>query len=180
MEKEPQTFENAKAKLNTQDKQYVNALGVMLGSFLGLGVTQYPRDEQSPATQLAQDLSTETSKKDSETLRKEGALRNLLKEKIGLLQKGQSDPKLNAEIQSWQQKNPELMAQFAKINGQANSKNGLLAYYIKDLKPSELQRVLKLATDPEEQKVIQQMISKQNRKSMTSPMAGTRSMAVQQ
>jgi hypothetical protein len=72
------------------------------------------------------------------------------------------------------------MAQFSKINGQANSKNGLLAYYIKDLKPSELQRVLKLATDPEEQKVIQQMISKQNRKSMTSPMAGTRSMAVQQ
>lgn len=159
MVKEPNDSTYAWNKLNKNERNYANAFGVMAGSFLGLNITQYPKYESSKGMQLARLLSPVASNKDAETLRQESGLRNLLKAQIDT-----KDPKATQAIKEWLAKYPALKAQEAKLRGQAKSKTGLLSYYAKDLNLEQLKRVLEVATDVDEKKVIQDLIYKQTKK----------------
>jgi len=156
MEREPQTFENAKLKLSNEQKK-MNALLMMLGTFTGVGLTQYPKDNPTKAMQLARTLSSATSNKDAETKRTEGALRNLMKAQVEAIATGGDVNKVSAEIRRFTEKYPTLQKEMNKIMGQAQSETGLFSYYIKDLTRPELERVQKVATD-KELEVVEKML----------------------
>ena len=163
MVKEPGTFEYAVNKFNENERNYLNALMVMAGTFTGIGVTQYPKADRSKAVQLAAQLSPFVSKKDAEQRRIEGGLRNLLADKFDLLKQGKDTRKVDAEIERWMRINPNLNKKFSAINTQAGSKTGLIALYAKDLPVEALKRVLQVADDPDERAVIEKLIRKQSK-----------------
>lgn len=163
MVKEPRTFEYAVNKFNENERNYLNALMVMAGTFTGIGITQYPKADRSKAVQLAAQLSPFVSKKDAEQRRIEGGLRNLLADKFDLLKQGKDTRKVDMEIERWMRINPDLNKKFSAINSQAGSKTGLIALYAKDLPVEALKRVLQVADDPDERAVIEKLIRKQSK-----------------
>jgi len=162
MVKEPRDFEYGVNKALTHEQKYTNAIVTIVASFLGMGITQYPKDDPSQALQLARQLSPTVSKKDEETLRQEGGLRSLLKAQ--LTESGAEQEKAKAAVQRWLNKYPTLRAEMGKLLAQAKSKTGLLAYYGKDLNADQLKRVREKATDADEIKLIDSMITRAMKK----------------
>ena len=158
MVKEPRDLQYGINKAVTHEQKMTNAIVTMVASFLGMGITQYPKDDPSQALQLARQLSPAVSKKDEETLRQEGGLRNLLKAQ--LTEQGEEREKAKAAVQRWLQQYPALRAEMAKLQSQVKSKTGLLAYYGKDLNADQLRRVREKATDVDEIKLIDSMIKR--------------------
>lgn len=148
MQREPQTRENAKVKLSNEQK-YDNALLMMLGTFVGVGITQYPKDDPSKAMQLTRQLSTATSSKDAETKRTEGALRNLYKAQQEALRANEPVERINREIQSYMNKYPALRKEQNDLLSQAKSQTGLFSYYAKDVSLDGLLRIRKVAEGAE-------------------------------
>lgn len=148
MQREPQTRENAKMKLSNEQK-YDNALLMMLGTFVGVGITQYPKDDPSKAMQLTRQLSTATSSKDAETKRTEGALRNLYKAQQEALRANEPVGRINQEIQSYMNKYPALRKEQNDLLSQAKSQTGLFSYYAKDVSLDGLLRIRKVAEGAE-------------------------------
>lgn len=162
MKTEKQTPVTAREKL-ANERKWDNALVMLLGTFTGVGITQYPKDEKSKAMELASTLSDAVSKKDDETRRVEGVLRKLFKAQQEALVDGGNTSKVNAEINDWINKHPQLKSETKRLLGEAKSKTGLFSYYVKDLTLPELQRVQKVATG-DELEVVNQMIKKVEKK----------------
>jgi len=163
MVKEPRDADYAWNKLTTHERKPLNAIMTLIPSFIGVGITQYPKTESSPALQLASQLSPARSKKTDEQLRQEGGLRNLIKAQGDAVDK----TKATSEIQRWLAKYPALRSDVGKMLSQVNNDTGLLQYYAKDLNADQLQRVLEKAKGNERevlQKMLKTALKKENKK----------------
>lgn len=160
MMKEPVTIDRAKQRFNDNERDYANALSIMLPTFLGIGVNQYPKGEMSKATKKAAQMADYVSEKDAETIRIEGGLRNLIKEKIDLRKAGQDTSKVTAAIKHYARK---YKVKLDPLEKQAASENGLLGFYSTKLSAAEIRRVLPLANDSE-RKVLEKALRSKEKK----------------
>lgn len=162
MMKEPATFDRAKHRFNENERDYANALAVLIPNLFGVGVNQYPRGAMSPATRRAAQLADYVSKKDSETIRIEGGLRNMIKAKLDAQAAGESTFKADAAIRQYSQK---YSAELGKLTSQAQSETGLLGFYLSQLTdPAKLRRILPDAQNDDERRMIEKAITRAERK----------------
>lgn len=166
--KEPASPESVKEKWNKNERKYANMAAVFFTNFLGGSVTQYPKNEQSPATQKAADLSTAISKKTDEERRVEGGLKTLMKKKLDAEAAGENVAKIKADILAYARKYGYDRSERAELRAQVKNPTGLLMYYSKDLLLPELERVFAVANEEEKSKLTK-LINKKRKKATPKP-----------
>lgn len=181
MMKEPVTMERAQKRWNDNERKYANAAVILTATFLGAGITEYPKGESSRAVQKAQELSDVVSEKSPEQRRVEGGLRSLIKEKLDRQAAGENTTEIDGQIRTYAAKYQDVSKDVKSLNGkyeknplppnvrtkfenQAANKNGLLEYYAADLSAEELRRVLPLAESPDEIKVLENLLKEKIKK----------------